>query len=174
MPISRLTFAATGLSLALVASPVSAAWENTSWGASVEETLAVLGDDITTHKDRQGSRVWNQHMLISREGEFAGIPIVQEFYFEDGETLSIVRLQPLAPERCADFVIAVDNALGDSFHTETSDFDVASLSVSDFADAENDNVMRLASAKFRGGGPDRVTCHVTYQSYGNGTPGERP
>ena len=165
-----LLAATAGLSLAVMASPALAAWKETNWGASYEETLALLGDQATLHEDREGSRVWDQEFLISRPGRFAGVPVVEEFYFDEGRTLSLVRLQPLGGEaECDAFVSQMVQSLGEPIDTREQDLAQISVRVRDYADQGADNVMRLSHIK----SPSMEACLLTFQAYGDGVPGER-
>ena len=155
----------------------SAAWANwgeTRWDSSPEEVLAALGEGTQTKEDSEGSRVWDQHFLIEQRGEYQGFPVLQEFYFKKGESLSVVRINLIAETDCSDFVNAAQAQFDEPIDSEQSSFEPFTVYRWDFADREAGNVMRLANFAI-GDEENResISCHLIFQPFGKGQPGER-
>ncbi|MEP3049930.1 MAG: hypothetical protein ABJP48_09755 [Erythrobacter sp.] len=166
-----LTRAASLLTLLLLAAPASAAWEDTVWGATPDATLAVLGETAKLIEENEGQRVWDQHFLIAREGSFHDIAVTQEFFFEDGERLSVIKIKPQNTAECGQFSDIVMDLLGEVQDTRQSEIGSVLFIARDFSDRESDNAMMLSSID-----SDLETmqfCHLTYQPFGDGIPGER-
>ncbi len=154
----------------LAASPALADWENTRWGSSEAEVLAAVEGSVRDPGDND-DRVWDQDQRISRSGDYHGMAARWVFFFDDDGKLSVIKIKPDDFGRCADFLRAAEADLGRPTKVQSREVSGSRFDVKHFA--SRDDNLAILTLMINGSRTMAPFCHITFQPYGNGTPGAR-
>jgi hypothetical protein len=98
LPLAALLFAAQ---------PALAEYRATRWGMTPDEVVAAVGADARKVKDKRDERSLNHQKLATSTFTEGGIAYVANYYFgEKGKGLTLVRVQPAAPEQDCEAMLA--------------------------------------------------------------------
>ena len=146
-------------------------WEGTHWGDSVEQVIAAVGNGAKIDQGEDDDRVWDQDQRATRTGDFHGVAAKWTFFFGRTGGLSLVKIEPKRRGDCDAFLAAAAAPLGKPKKSERKLIAGTSFITREWADRK----ANLAILAFELGRSMFVEqdCHVTYQPYGNGKPGQR-
>lgn len=93
--------------LLLAGQAAHAEYGATRWGMTSDEVVAAVGADARKVKDKRDERSLNHRKLVTSTFTQGGIAYVANYYFgEKGKGLTLVRIEPAAPERDCEAMFA--------------------------------------------------------------------
>lgn len=97
--------------LLLAGQPALAEYGTTRWGMTADEVVAAVGGDARKVKDKRDERSLNHQKLVTSTFTEGGIAYVANYYFgEKGKALTLVRIEPVAPEQDCEAMFAAYTA----------------------------------------------------------------
>ena len=156
MRLPALTAAAA--TLALLAAPASASWKDPQWGTSLEDTFASLSAGAERIEDVEDDRVDGQHHLIVEPSQFSAVPVTVQYYFERGETLSLIRVKPASPDGCDALYSAALEVYEPATRADRDESRLMTVTTHNFLDPGGTDTIRLVLLLFESGRND--ICHV--------------
>lgn len=167
----RVSMLAGFAALVAIAGPAAADWEKTHWGAKVADTILAVGGDTAGMASDPRENIWGTEIGARGKGEYDGIGVRRDFYFDAKGGLVIVKLVP-ADEDCGAFRKAVTRNLGTS--DRASKKTIGNMATSETMSwvSQPDNLVILFY-EMRFTGSNVGGCHLIYQPYGDGLSGQR-
>lgn len=97
--------------LLLAGQAVHAEYGATRWGMTADEVVAAVGGDVRKVKDKRDQRSLGHQRLATSTFTQGGIAYVANYYFgEKGKGLTLVRIEPAAPEQDCEAMLAAYTA----------------------------------------------------------------
>lgn len=138
----------------MLASPVLAGWQNTSWDMSKQQVIAATG--ASSVLGTPGQAVFGAD--LGAEGRYSalGFDFQSQFYFDQADRLRVVRLMLDEPEKCPDLLTSLMGIYGRP--VESSPISTVWL------DVEQNNRIRFTDAM-----PQiEMSCFVAYSPISTG------
>ena len=141
------------------------------WGENPAQVAARrTGGEVVAGEP--GDAVFDQAYGARAKGQLGGMQVEELFFFDTGNRLSVIKLQPLDAKDCSTFSASAQTEFGEPDERERKTL-LPNYAVNRviWRKREADRVLLLA--EFPRIGSVKASCHVTIQPYGDGKPGVR-
>jgi hypothetical protein len=168
--MNRIIASSLAAAAIVAAAPAAADWGKTHWGDGVDKVIADVGEGAKSDVGDKDDRVFDKDRLASRDGDYKGINAVWQFFFDAKGGLAVIKIKPQDYADCDRFMTIAKGDLGKLKGPKVKDIGTIKFSSWTKADRKANQAVMLVQVNGLASG--RQICHVTYQPYGSGKPGQ--